>query len=227
MSTSIGRVVVLVVGIGLGAAWLAESIAHQRSDRQYHDALKARQQLELQYAELKTERDQLAGSLKTERQRVEQIARTLAAKDSELQAAVSRLAEEEHNLQQLQGELVAMQQQWDRIQTDAGSRRPARHADAASPDGMVQLEKVVIRHPTLSGNDLHGRVISVHPEWQFVVIDLGWDAVNIGDVVSIYRDDQLVGKARVDRVQAQVSAASLLPDSTQLDIHVNDVVRTL
>jgi hypothetical protein len=72
-----------------------------------------------------------------------------------------------------------------------------------------------------------GRVISFNPQWRFVVMDLGWDAVNIGDVVSIYRREQLLGKARVERVQEAVSAASLLPDSFEAEIEINDVVRLL
>ena len=59
------------------------------------------------------------------------------------------------------------------------------------------------------------------------MIDLGWDAVRIGDTVSIVRNGQLLAKARIDRVQEGVSAATLLSDWETAEIHVNDLVRVL
>jgi len=97
----------------------------------------------------------------------------------------------------------------------------------ASQRRMIELEKVVVTHPASPAPGLQGRVLSVNPEWHFVVIDLGWDVVNIGDVVSIYRNDQLLGKARVERVQEQVCAAALLPEWVESQVQVNDVVRVL
>ena len=226
MSKGVPRILILVTGLGLSGAWLGEAIAHRRSDQRYREARKAGRQLELQNADLASQRERLAGSLGSEHRRVEQISQTLSSKESELQAVIGRLSEEEHVIQQLQGELVAMQQRLDLIQ--APNRQARGQDDAGRDEGMVQLEKVVVRNPASSSDaGLQGRILSVHPEWQFTVIDLGWDSVNIGDVVSIYRDEQLVGKARVDRVQEQVSAATLLPGPAQADIHVNDVVRAL
>ena len=74
---------------------------------------------------------------------------------------------------------------------------------------------------------LEGRVVSVYPDWKFVVIDLGWDVVKVGDVVSIYRKDQLLGKARIERVQEQACAATVLPDWNITAIQVNDAARIL
>ena len=82
-------------------------------------------------------------------------------------------------------------------------------------------------HPAASGADWQGRVISVHSEWQFVVTNLGWDAVDVGEVVSIYRQDKLLAKARIERVQERASAATLLPEWLHAEVQVNDVVRVL
>ena len=74
---------------------------------------------------------------------------------------------------------------------------------------------------------LQGRVISVHPEWDFVVIDLGWDAVKIGDTVSIVRNDELLAKAKVERVQEGVCAAAVMPEWDAKTIQINDRVQLL
>jgi hypothetical protein len=84
---------------------------------------------------------------------------------------------------------------------------------------------VVVTQPGAAEDEARGHVLSVNPQWKFVVFDLGWDAVRIGEVVSIYRNEELLGKARVERVQEKVSAATLLPDWAKTEVRVNDIVR--
>jgi hypothetical protein len=60
-----------------------------------------------------------------------------------------------------------------------------------------------------------------------VVISLGWDAVRIGDVVSIFRGNQLQAKAKIERVQEGVCAATVLPDWKTDALELNDVARVL
>jgi hypothetical protein len=67
----------------------------------------------------------------------------------------------------------------------------------------------------------------VHKEWSFVVVSLGWNSVKIGDTISILRDDRLLAKAKVERVQEDVSAATLLPDWQDVEVAVNDLVQVL
>ena len=88
----------------------------------------------------------------------------------------------------------------------------------------MQLERIVVSR-TDAG--LHGRVLSIDKNWNFVVVDLGWSAVGIGDTLSIYREEQLLAKARVERVQEGICAASLLPEWSTAEIRVNDQVRAL
>jgi hypothetical protein len=69
--------------------------------------------------------------------------------------------------------------------------------------------------------------MSVHPDWKFIIVNLGWDHVNIGDTVSIFRNEALLGKARIERVQQEAAAATLLPEWRQAEVRVDDVVRAL
>jgi len=228
MSQVAKRTVIVIVGVAVGAAFLIEWVAHQRAEHHYRAAREAQQQLELELGQIRAERDQLRDAFVTEQQRVEGISKTLLAKDAELQEAIARLAQEERTIQELEARLLAMQRQFDLLQGELAVAIQARPSSSSpTAGGIVQLEKVVVSPSTSPRPGFHGRVISVNPEWRFVVIDLGWDVVKIGDVVSIYRNEQLLGKARVERVQEQVSAATLLPEWLEAEIQVNDAVRAL
>jgi hypothetical protein len=159
---------------------------------------------------------------------VQQLLQTVAAKSQALETVIDRLAEEEEVIRELQEKLLAMQRQFNLLQGELAIALQARTANPPLASRMVQLEKVVVASPaTSTPTETQGRVVSVHPQWRFVVIDLGWDLVRLGDIVSIYRNEHLLGKARIERVQEQVAAATLLPEWTEVEIQVNDVVRIL
>jgi hypothetical protein len=113
---------------------------------------------------------------------------------------------------QLQGEL-------------ADALHLAQVAPGATSSAAVELERIMVSSDTSPA--LRGRVISVHPEWDFVVIDLGWDAVKIGDTVTIMRNEELLAKAKVERVQEGVSAAAIMPEWDAKTVRVNDRVKLL
>ena len=230
MTPAIKQTAIAVVGLALVGVSVGEWVAHRRVERDYRKAIDTRQRLELELGEIRADRDRLSGVLTEEQQRVQQLASTLSTKEAEWQAVVERLAQEERIILELQGRLLAMQHQFDRLQGELAMALDSRTGKAAASGAAVmQLEKVVVSRAGAfdSAAAFAGRVISFNPQWRFVVMDLGWDAVNIGDVVSIHRDEQVLGKARVERVQEAVSAASLLPESVQAEIQVNDLVRVL
>lgn len=222
---------IAIVGLALIGVSVGEWIAHRRVEREYRQALQTHRRLEMQLGELRADRERLSGELTEEQQRVQQLTARLSDKEAELQATVDRLEQEERILLELQGRLLAMQHQFDRLQGELAITLQAQAASVLPSDKQaVRLEKVVVRRPMTTGESeagFEGRVISFNPQWRFIVVDLGWDVVNIGDVISIYRHDELLGKARVERVQEAVSAASLLPESLEAEIQVNDAVRVL
>lgn len=199
---------------------------YHRASRQYRQAVQSQRTLELENGQLRGERDRLSGELSGERARADGMAASLASREDELQHAMDRVLQEERIIQELQGRLLAMQLQFDRLQGELVVTLEGRAAPA-SAGRLIELEKVVVTHAASIAPGLQGRVVSVNPEWRFVVIDLGWDVINIGDVVSIFRNDHFLGKARVERVQEEVSAASMLPEFVETEVQVNDVVRIL
>ncbi len=219
----------LIAGIGLVVVigTIRMLMAHHQLTQRYQAALATQRQLEQQVSDLWADRERMATSLQEEQQRGQQLTDALSAKDQELQRTVERLAQEGQTVHQLEEKLTAMQRQFNLLQGELAVTLDDQHAAAPSDRQAVQLERVIVTQTGASEPPLQGRVVSVHSEWQFVVINLGWDVVKVGDEVSIYRNDQMLGKARVERVQEQVSAVTLLPDWSKAEIQVDDAVRLL
>ena len=210
-------------GLVLAGAIGAEEAARRGAEHRYLGAVEARRKLELQFGEVLATHGQLKERLGREQQRSQALSDELLAMRGKLEEAVGRLSDETKTVRQLQLRLAGMQQQLDQLQGELAVSAGSPASGAAS--APVQLERIVVSHAESPGTK--GRVLSVHKNWNFIVIDLGWDAVHIGDTVSIFRNDQLLAKARVDRVQEGASAATLLPEWEQSDIRINDLVRIL
>lgn len=217
----------ILAGIGLAAVWAVELSSRRGIERRYRESLEARRALTLEVGELRSAREELASALLEEHQQTEQLSGALSAKDAELTAVLARLSKEDRVIQELEDKLLAMQHQLAHTQGELAVALQAKALPStAESRHAVQLEKVIVAHAA-SEPALQGRVLSVNPEWQFVVINLGWNVLDIGEVVSIYHDNTLMAKARVERVQEQASAATLLPEWGQAEIRVDDVVRAL
>jgi hypothetical protein len=220
------QVLVGLVGMVLLGAAAGEHSYRRIIERRYHAAVEDRQQLELQFGEVLATHEQLADDLKNERQHSQELSEALASMRGQLEETGGRLTEQTQNVRELQMRLAAMQQQLDQLQGELAIALQERQDGATRQgSGPVQLERIVVSDAASSG--LHGRVVSVHRNWNFVVIDLGWDAVRIGDTISIFRNDQLLAKARIDRVQEGICAATVLPEWETAEIRVNDLVRIL
>lgn len=220
------RALVAVLGIALAAAAAGEHVSRRMIERRYLQAVEARQQLELHVRGVFTAHHQLTSDLATERKRTHALSDAVAAKSAELDQALGRLAEESRTIRELEVRLRTHEQQMAQLQGELASALQRAQASAVlSPDAAVELERVMVSSD--GAPSLQGRVVSVHPEWDFVVIDLGWDAVKIGDTISILRNEELLAKAKVERVQEGVSAAAIMPEWDAANIQVNDRAQLL
>lgn len=143
---------------------------------------------------------------------VVQLARRLEGETGLVERLTWHVAQLEGQLNALQGELALAIQQH--------RQRPAAQS-RGTPQRLVELEKVTVSH---GGPPVSGRVLEVNREWQFVVVDLGWDVLAIGDVLGVYRNGALIAKVGVERVQEQVAAATILPDYREAAVAIEDRV---
>ena len=220
------QLLVAVSGTVLVGVAVTEHMYRLAAERRFQASVGERQRLELQYAEAFASHEQLTRQLQEEQSRSKDLAQALAEKHAALEEAVGRLTKEMETIQELNTRLVAMEQQMEQLQGELSAALLEREGKASTAGtNAIQLERIVVTDANAIGQQ--GRVISVHPEWRFVVMDLGWNDVKIGDMVSIFRNDHLLAKARVERVQERVAAATLLPEWQGVEVHVNDVVRLL
>ena len=221
------RVLLVILGAALIGAAAGEYFSRRVLERRHRDAITLQQRTEQGVRAFLSAHGRLKQDLEQERKHSQELSQTLAMKQTELDEAVGRLTEETTTVRKLEMRLAAMQQQMDQLQSELALALGERQggAQSAKSAGTVALERIVVsdaRAPRF-----HGRVLSVHKDWNFVVIDLGWDAVKIGETVSIERDGRLLAQARVERVQEGLSAATLLPGWESADVQTDDLVRSL
>ena len=217
---------ILIVGIGVVLVGVAvEEYLHRRVVQQrYVVSEEARRELTRELRQLATVHQDTQVLLQREREQTHALTEMVAEQRTQLDETITRLAEVDRTTRALQLRLVTMEQQLGQVQGELALALERFTAQQPESDA-VQLERVVISRG--AGQPLIGRVVSIDQEWRFVVINLGWDTVKIGDTVSILRNDQLLAKARIERVQERVAAATLLPDWQDVQVQVNDVVQIL
>jgi len=218
------RILLAFLGVGLIGAAVGEHLYRRLIERRYRQEITGRQQLERRFNEVVITHDQLISDLAKERQRSQELSAIVKEKSEAFEQTVGRLSEETQTIRELQLRLAAMEQQMDQLQGELATALQQSGSANEGKAGAVELERIVVAK---ADAPMQGRVVSVHPDWDFVIIDLGWDEVNIGDTVSIFRSDQLLAKARVERVQEGVAAATLLPEWKSAKIQVNDRVQLL
>lgn len=215
-----------VIGVALVGVAARERIYRRLFERRYHEAVEEHRKLERHVNEVLATHERLKNDLTQEQQRSRELSDALAATRGRLEEITGRLTEENQNVRKLHMRLAAMQQQMDQLQGElAVTLQERQQAAATKGTAPIQLERVVVSDE--ASTKLHGRVMSIHTDWGFVVISLGWDAVRIGDTVSIFRDQQLLAKARVERVQENICAATVLPEWNADAVRVNDLARVL
>ena len=220
------RALLAVLGFVVVAAAAGEHLGRRIVERRYQSAIEARQQLERQVSGVLATHQKLTNELATQRQRNQKLSDAMAAKSAELEQAVGRLAEESRTIRELEQRLRTQEQQMAQLQGELSSvLQRAQASMEAAPEAAVELERVMVS--AAGSPSFQGRVVSVNPEWNFVVVDLGWDAVKIGDTISILRNEAVLAKAKVERVQEGVSAAAVMPEWNATDIHVNDRAQLL
>ncbi len=73
-----------------------------------------------------------------------------------------------------------------------------------------------------------GQVVVINREYDFIVMNLGKnDGLSIGQEFKIVRDNEVIGRVRVEKVYDELSAAALLPNSQKNSIREGDLVTSL
>lgn len=168
--------------------------------------------------------------LSAEERRTKQLTEVVQIKSRELEQVVARLEEEAHTVERLRGRMAQMESQMGQLQAELvlamrDREELAQRVPRRRRPQTVELEKITVSVPRTQ--PLEGKILQVNAEWQFVVVDLGWDLLSVGDVLGVYRDDAFIAKVQVERVQARVAAARVLPEYEPAEIAMDDRVAEL
>lgn len=178
-------------------------------------------------------RDTLAKSVEDREKEITRLSKELDQTRVEAKGATDQLAEltqERDAIRQQVGELEEAKAQLETKIMEL-SERPT-----------VELEKVVVgsdeaqrasggatvQPASVSSKSREGQVVVVNREYDFVVVNLGQNqGLSIGQECQIVRDNQVLGRVRLEKVYDELSAAAILPDSKKDSIREGDIVRAL
>ncbi len=104
----------------------------------------------------------------------------------------------------------------------AGDERPAVTGDFGAPEvNPVKLGKIVVQ----KSSGRAARVEHIDKLYGFIVINAGAkDGLRANSVVNIVRGNKLIGKAVVQKVRPDISAATVMSEWTRDEIKVGDMV---
>ena len=102
-----------------------------------------------------------------------------------------------------------------------GVRGEVRYDTLSSKMDPVKLGKIIVQKS--SGHS--AQVQQVNEIHQFIIINAGsGDGLKNGSVINVVRGDQIIGKAVIEKLKPNLSAATLLSEWTQEPIEVGDFV---
>jgi len=171
------------------------------------------------------DREQEIGRLTKDVEQVRNDAKQAATQLNELQAERETMRQQVTDLERAKGELESKIMEL--------SERPTVELDkvvvSSDPFAMAQPPPIGAGMPGgASAGPLEGQVVVINREYDFIVMNLGKNqGLSVGQEFQIVRGDQVLGRAKVEKVYDELSAAGLLPESKKNEIREGDSVRAL
>ncbi len=195
-----------------------------QGDVLYQDLQDTKQDLENTREELAVTKSELADT----RQELADARDRIGTLESNLAQTEAELNEANDQIDVLKEEKQVLISQVDDLETELTQANEAiqdLRADIETLEGIIkELEgaqgDVVELDPGLSGE-----ILTVNEPWNFVVLNIGKDVGLVPNAeMVVHRDDELVGKVRISRVQENMAVADIISDWQQVDIQSGDQV---
>lgn len=144
----------------------------------------------------------------------------LTAQKSELETKIKELEAKNAEAQVELGKIVVDQN----MPQSAVTEEQAVEQAGAKQESPVKQEKAEKQKKPKAGLK-EGKVLVVNKDYNFAVINLGSkDKVNIGDIFSIYHDNNYVGDIKVEKVHESMAAAGFLSEELKNKVSEEDKV---
>jgi myosin heavy subunit len=193
--------------------------------------------------ELTRAKDDLASATSTHQtltQSVEDREKEITRLNEELTQAKSESSQTKNQVSVLQNERDTMKRQLTDLEK-AKNELESKVIELSSARPTIELDKVIVGTEltipmagqadvlpvgTLGSSD--GQVVVINREYDFIVMNLGKNqGLTVGQEFQIVRDNQVLGRVKVEKVYDELSAAAILPNSQKDSIREGDVVQAM
>jgi len=174
----------------------------------------------------------LAGQIEEEKRIKDEALAQMEAAVGQMEGLENQVKLERKEKQRLAVTLKNAENKNEKLESDLGQLKLAKKSlekklkDALKRRG-VKLDKIVVSPKEKAGAP-QGRVLVVNREFDFVVVNLGEsDGLEVGTALEILSDGQVIGKAEVEKIYGNMSAAVILPGTQKQSLKEGDLVRPL
>jgi len=209
-------IVLLILSISFFALKEKEKRARIDTQRRLTNTIAEKRVVEHKLEETTITKNTLQKELGLEKERVITLGKELNAKKRQIRLTLEKLEKEATARREAETHLIIALKEKRALETKA--------MELAKATKTIELEKIVVKITP----PLVGRVVTVNREYDFIVADLGReDNIKLGEILSVYRNDEFIGSAQVERVEESICAAAILPAWHDVEFNENDTVRLI
>ncbi len=209
----------------------------QSKTRVEDDLIRVRKDLAQSQDELVSaieKQEALSRAVEDREKEIGRISRDLEQAHSESKQAAAQLTEAQSERETLKLQLADLE----RAKTDLESKltdltnRPTVELDKVTVNGDEPVSSVspspFVPMATTGAGGPNGQVVVVNREYDFIVMNLGKNhGLSVGQEFQVVRDNQILGRVKVEKVYDELSAAAILPESQKDSIQEGDTVKAL
>lgn len=203
----------------------------QAARNQYETLEETKETLAKTEGQLQQTKNTLASTEATLQQTQDTVARLegdVRTKDNEIAQRNSEVMRLEDDKLGLEREVEMARNQIDRHMNELADARAEYESLQQAYEAEVRRSLALSSPDTgdvIMSSDVAGRVLSVNPEWNFVILDIGSEeGLRANAIMLVHRGTEFVGKVRISDVRQDLSVAEIVHDSLLLPIHQGDGV---
>ncbi|MBI4353609.1 MAG: hypothetical protein HY595_00085 [Candidatus Omnitrophica bacterium] len=204
---------------------------------QLTEVTSAKVQLEGELTQARADLDQLAQQLADEQHAKDELAKAVEGRQQEIDRLSKDLEQVRTERTQLTQRIAQLTERQKSLEVELNQIETAKAeledkvVELSQDQPTVELEKVVVTDGGVGGSSASsggtaGQVVVVNREYDFVVMNLGKNhGLSLGQEFQVIRDNQILGRVKVEKIYDELSAAAILPQSKKESIREGDSVR--
>ncbi len=208
-------VVLLIASISFYVIKEKERKLRIYTQQQLTQTVEEKKKVENKLIETVKAKEQVEGELASEKEKSLTLKKELDDKEQQIKTTLDRLEREITARKKAEAQLMITLKEKENLEVKVKNLKEAP---------TIELEKIVIK----PGSVITGKITMVNKEYAFVVVNLGTQHnLKAGDILSVYRNDEFIGKVQIERAEEKMSAAAVLPDWQNVEFKEDDIVKAI